>query len=98
LSHGRDKYSSRINRALVNEILRREWDPIGVDGLPEDEYESYAAAVYVAIMDHGATAREVADYLFRIETEHMGLSFRDRTCADQIAVRLIALRDQLENG
>jgi hypothetical protein len=54
----------------------REWDPIGVAGIPEaaDEYDSYAAAAYVMLMDQRATAEALASYLFQIATQHMGLS------------------------
>jgi hypothetical protein len=57
MAHGRNKYQSRESRARVREILMREWDPIGVSGVPEaaDEYDRYVGTVYVMLMDHRAT-------------------------------------------
>ena len=54
----------------------RSWDPIGVNGIPEaaDEYDAYVAQAYVMLMDHEAGVEEIATYLFRIATEHMGLA------------------------
>ena len=54
----------------------REWDPIGVSGIPEaaDEYDRYVGTVYVMLMDHRATAEAIATYLLGIATRHMGLS------------------------
>ena len=62
MAHGRNKYQSRENRALVREILLRDWDPIGVSGIPEaaDEYDTYANRAYVMLMDEGATASDIA--------------------------------------
>jgi hypothetical protein len=42
MSHGRNKYQSRENRARVREVLMRDWDPIGIRALegPEDEYDN----------------------------------------------------------
>lgn len=76
MAHGRNKYQSRENRKRVRDILMREWDPIGVAGIPEasDEYDAYVGEVYVMSMDHRATSAEIAEYLFDIATGHMGLS------------------------
>ena len=53
----------------LRQILWR-WDPIGVaDDLPatEDEYDDYALGV-AGLLRRAATAGEIADYLFGIET------------------------------
>lgn len=70
MAHGRNKYQSRENRARVREILLRDWDPIGVYGIPQaaDEYDAYADKAYVMLMDEGATANEIAGYLYIIAT------------------------------
>jgi hypothetical protein len=59
----------------VREVLR-EWDPIGVRDAPEadDEYDSYVGKAYVMLMDEGATANTILDYLFRVPTLDLGLS------------------------
>ena len=59
----------------VDEVLHYVWDPIGVAGVPHarDEYDSYLPQVFRRIKE-GAAASDIADYLSRISTEHMGLS------------------------
>ena len=51
MSHGRNKYQSRENRAEVREVLMREWDPIGVRDCADaqDEYDAYVGKVYVML-------------------------------------------------
>jgi hypothetical protein len=100
MAHGRNKYQSRENRARVREILMRDWDPIGVAGIPEaaDEYDAYADTAYVMLMDQRATAEALSAYLFEIATNHMGLSniadLADR--GDRVARTLVAMRPEFE--
>jgi hypothetical protein len=78
----------------------RDWDPIGVAGIPEaaEEYDDYADRAYVMLMDERATADAIAAYLFEIATKHMGLpntaDLADRS--DRVARRLVTLRPELE--
>jgi len=76
MAHGRNKYQSRENRARVRDILMREWDPIGVADVPQaaDEYDAYAATVYVMLMDQRASRDEIEAYPFDIAANHMGLA------------------------
>lgn len=98
MANGRNKYQSRENRTRVREILLRDWNPIGVYGIPEaiDEYDAYASRAYVMLMDEGATASEIAGYLFTIATEHMGLAERGRLAesSDRVAKLLVSLRPE----
>lgn len=100
MAHGRNKYQSRENRARVREILMRDWDPIGVAGMPEaaDEYDRYVDRAYVMLMDERATAEAIAAYLFEIATQRMGLSdianLTDRS--DRVARTLLRLRPEFE--
>lgn len=67
----------------IGEILLREWDPIGVQDTPEaqDEYEAYVSSVYKLLIS-GKPEPELFDYLWWVETEHMGLTGdRQRTMA-----------------
>jgi hypothetical protein len=93
MAHGRNKYQSRENRARVREILLRDWDPIGVSGIPEaaDEYDTYANRAYVMLMDEGATVSEIAGYLYTVATEHMGLTDHGRLAekSEQVAQLLV---------
>ena len=92
------KHLARQNRAMVRELFMREWDPIGVSDVPEaqDEYDTYAGKAYVMVMHEDASVEQVADYLYMIETEYMGLSgsaeVKDR--ARKVAASLIAMKPQ----
>jgi hypothetical protein len=98
MAHGRNKYQSRENRTRVREILLRDWDPIGVYGVADatDEYDTYADRAYVMLMDEGATAKEIAFYLFTVATEHMGLTDHGRLVeqSEQVAQLLVQLRPE----
>jgi hypothetical protein len=100
MSHGRNKYQSRQNRARVREILMREWDPIGVADAPEaaDEYDRYAAKAYVMLMDERADEKRIAAYLFDVATKSMGLSDTDRLTerSNRTATILVGLRPEFE--
>jgi hypothetical protein len=82
--------------AEVRRILLRDWDPIGVQDLPEkyrraatDEYDSYInPRVYMLLADR--SQREIADFLYDIEVRDMG-GRRDRGSADAAAARLADL-------
>lgn len=69
-----DKQKHREFRKLVDQILWEEWDPIGVNDAPEerDEYSSYAGEVCGKLWN-GEDKQAIFDYLFWVETEHMGL-------------------------
>jgi hypothetical protein len=100
MTNGRNKYQSRENRAQVREVLMRDWDPIGVAGVPEaaDEYDAYADKAYLMLMHDRATAEAISAYLFEIATSHMGLS-RTGDLADRsarAANTLVAMRPEFE--
>ena len=61
--------------APAREILMREWDPIGVAEIPEaaDEYDSYIPDVF-ALLQKGATAKDLAAHLDAITLYTIGLS------------------------
>jgi len=58
----------------INEILWRDWDPIGIPGTVGslDEYQMYLPQVFQLALA-GDRAR-IADYLFTVATERMGLT------------------------
>jgi hypothetical protein len=75
----------------VRKILAR-WDPIGVidsleeDGLPPDEYDSYAPAI-LTMLRRGTTQDEIVQHLRLIQIRFMGLASspdHDRWIADQL--------------
>ncbi len=66
----------RFEMAKLRVIGWATWDPIGVGGpdhgWPADEYDTYLLQAARRLWN-GQSEDEVADYLFNIETEHMGL-------------------------
>ena len=60
----------RQGRATVREILRRDWNPIGLDDLPEDEYDSYADMAHAMLAVDGRSVEDVGSYLDDI-AEHI---------------------------
>ena len=61
-------------RNAIREILLRDWDPIGVQDVPEaqDEYDSYVGGIE-GLLHRGASVEEIAAHLAKIEGESMGL-------------------------
>lgn len=61
----------------------------------KDEYDAYADAVYVMLMN-GQTASAIAAYLFKIATQHMRLSDHEGLAArsDHVAKLLADLRSE----
>lgn len=61
----------------LREIGWAKWDPIRIGGLdhgwPADEYDAYLL-IAAGQLWNGRSDEEVADYLVKIETEHMGLA------------------------
>jgi hypothetical protein len=78
-----------LSRAEVRELFWREWNPIG-GGVPRDEYDTYADKAH-AMVHEGRSASEIADYLFAISRDRMGLGNdqRFRELADKTATKLI---------
>lgn len=76
------KFKSNIQAAKefliyrkIDEILRFDWNPIGLNHIddPRDEYKSYVPEIF-HLKRTGAGKQEIANYLFEIETERMGVS------------------------
>jgi hypothetical protein len=58
----------------IKNILLKQWDPIGISGIPEasDEYDSYISEIYKMLINR-SPKQDIFDYLWMLETEHMGL-------------------------
>ena len=76
----------------VRQVLRRDWDPIGVGEIPEaqDEYDGYVGDICLRLAE-GAGAEEVARHLAGIETKAMGLSRRPPETLMRVARQLCDL-------
>jgi len=86
---------ARDAQQIIREILLRDWDPIGVAEVREaqDEYDSYVADVY-RLLSRRASANELFEFLWWLETQHMGL-VGDRQRTTKVATRL---RELAEDG
>lgn len=86
-----ERYLAAIKAALLN-----EWDPIGVKHFPEaqGEYDSYAPHIYTLLIT-GCPQHEIFDYLWRLETERMGL-MGNRQTTERFAQRLPRIPREIE--
>lgn len=81
---------------LVDEILWRMWDPLGINDEENcrDEYQSYAYIV-AGMLGHGADKHEIAEYLAQVQSEAMGLSGMDKRHTEQTAQEICAVYGRL---
>jgi hypothetical protein len=88
-----NRYHEAIKMALL-----KEWDPIGVSEFPEaqNEYESYVLDIYNLIITQ-RSKHDIFDYLWELETEHMGLR-GDRQATEHFAERLLQIPREIEDG
>ncbi len=66
---------------IIDELLWNEWDPIGVNEYKEarDEYYNYIPQVFKLKIDN-ADNEIIAQYLFKVETDRMGLFGNIENC------------------
>lgn len=79
----------------IYEIAHYMWDPVGVSDVPEahDEYNSYLTALFRRTKVGDVAG--IVEYMKVIETEHMGLSFDEKT-AVKAAEAMVAWKDYIE--
>jgi hypothetical protein len=79
----------------VREVLRTGWNPVGVDGLPDDEYDPYVWPI-VRLLKEGADETALAEHLHEVELFYFG---RETAVARLLpaARALIALGIEAEN-
>jgi len=70
-----DKYKARQIKLELRKVLLSDWDPIGISDFPEasDEYDTYLGNIF-HLINIGSTARELAEYLFEVESIQMGIT------------------------
>jgi hypothetical protein len=78
-----------IKLALIN-----QWDPIGVKDIPEasNEYDGYVPTIYNMLIQK-KTKKDLFDYLWQVETEHMSL-IGNREATTAFAGHLLSLADK----
>jgi hypothetical protein len=67
-----DKAQSRQRIAEIRQLWN-EWDPIGVAGSVDDEYNAYLAPT-LRLLERNASIEEIVAYVHWVTLEHMGLS------------------------
>ena len=75
----------------IDEILWKDWDPIGVFGASaaRDEYRAYLPQVFRLVLN-GGSQNKIAEYLFSLETDAIGLSGDKQWCTDVAGLMLKA--------
>lgn len=86
---------ARSYHAAIREVLMRYWDPIGVADIPQaaDEYDSYISEVH-GLLIRREPLYKMVDFLWSVETEHMGL-VGNRRRTEQAAERLLRLPGEI---
>ena len=89
---------ARAIQHSIRQVLLHDWDPFGVADEPraQDEYDSYVGAVY-RLLTSGASEREIAEHLWKIENDRMGLSSRPPSALLPVVRRLMALDIRLDD-
>jgi hypothetical protein len=89
---------ARIYHNAIRQILLKEWDPIGVSEIQEaqDEYDSYVGEIYKMLISR-KPKHEIFDYLWWLETEHMGLT-GNRQATEHFAERLAKLPSEIADA
>lgn len=82
---------ARALHKQIKNVLMQDWDPIGVQAVPEaqDEYDSYVPTIYSMLISR-KPINEVLEYLLWLEGEHMGLTV-DRQRTQFITEKLVGL-------
>jgi hypothetical protein len=93
----REERAREVQR-WISDLLQRHWDPIGVGNNPavKGEYDAYVAGVYRLIVE-GASARQLAEHLGRVETEQLGFKDTDPKMLLPVAEKLLKLNVRLES-
>jgi hypothetical protein len=75
----------------IKDVLLKEWDPIGIQAIPEaqDEYDGYVPRIH-SMLSARKSVEEVLEYLLWLEAEHMGLT-PDRQRTRRLAESLVGL-------
>jgi hypothetical protein len=82
----------RAIQESIRDILLRDWDPIGINDVPEaqDEYDSYVGGIYRLLASNCST-EQMVDHLAQIESQTMELGTPHCERLTQIANQLLQL-------
>jgi hypothetical protein len=81
--------NAKLYHDAIRTILLKEWDPIGIADVPEaqDEYDYYEPQIY-GMLIRKEPKNKLLDFLWWVETEHMGLC-GNRGKTAEIVARLL---------
>jgi hypothetical protein len=75
----------------IRAVFNRDWDPIGVANIVDDEYDMYIGHIY-SLLATDAAEQVIADHLLWIELERMGLTGTPMNQLLQVAANLRSLQ------
>lgn len=80
----------------IRQVLLQDWDPIGINDVPEaqDEYDSYVGGVY-RLLTSGASEDAIIKHLDKIGSDTMGMPVANREGLRGVARKLIKLNVSL---
>ncbi|MES9924910.1 MAG: hypothetical protein ABW152_12500 [Candidatus Thiodiazotropha endolucinida] len=80
---------------IIDEILWKDWDPIGVNDAPEarDEYQSYLPDIFRLAVE-GKDARHIASSLIATVEGNIGLSANKERCY-RVAEKIVNVKNDL---
>lgn len=61
-----------MNKSTVIKKILRYWNPIGIDELPNNEYDSYAPKI-LDLLQKNATSEKISNHLASIRSISIGL-------------------------
>jgi hypothetical protein len=84
-------------RRQIADVLRRNWDPIGVRDEPaaQDEYDAYVGGVY-RLLATGASARRIAEHLAQVEAKYLGFEDTNPKMLIPVAKKLLKVNVRLD--
>jgi hypothetical protein len=93
-----DEHPFPESRALIREILRRDWDPL--PGSPENEYDRYIDNIYTLVVHKHASQGQISAHLLDIRSRRMCLKVTEAAVerCSRAAQFLIAARGNLSIG
>jgi len=75
----------------IRDVLNRDWDPIGVADIVDDEYDSYIGRIH-SLLAERASDKDISAYLLWVEVERMELTGTSIDQRLQVARNLQNLR------
>jgi hypothetical protein len=71
----------------IRAVLNRDWDPIGVADIVDDEYDMYVGHIY-SLLSANVDDQAIADHLLWVELERMGMTGTPINQLLQVAAKL----------